>query len=557
MSKKAGTDLNLAKKLNLIVSYIKNNNFAIAETECSKLIRDHPNLCRAWHMSGVIKLKVGKAAGAVRDLRQAAKLDHLNEHILSDLGTALRQCGKLTECVEAYTAGLLINPSNSSLCNNIGNVQLEMCDYVSAEVSFKKTIFLDCKCAQAHSNLGLVFGRCGKVKEAIREFDIALEIDAKLHSAYNNRGIAVKSVGDVSAAAADFLRALELFPSSSEYNCNVGTALSSLGKLAEAQTFLRRSIELDAGNKKAYGALGWVYQKLMLINQAIECYKMSLPPVKGAEDCALLLAGLYYVSKNFSEARIANECLGGCLQGVNGNDLKNSSRWAYYNLIKLLVDMQDDVPKVGDICEQQVCAFGDSHALSASGTHLKLYADKTSSVLTVWSPGCKMWHIANSEENEWKRHLAIFFKLAPIGCTCLVILGEIDCRPNEGIWVATQKKNSNLEIIIADTVIKYLTFIGIIARNDLLPNIVIHGVPAPGYALSGYLNCAEHGEFVAMVRKVNELLCKESLMRGWSFLDVYSATVNDLGLSNGKWHLDGWHMHPSFYANAYPWVRRC
>ena len=57
-----------------------------------------------------------------------------------------------------------------------------------------------------------------------------------------------------------------------------------------------------------------------------------------------------------------------------------------------------------------------------------------------------------------------------------------------------------------------------------------------------------------MIRLVNKLLCSGAKERGWNFLDVYSATTTDTGISNKKWHLDAHHLKPVFYAQVEEWL---
>jgi hypothetical protein len=58
-----------------------------------------------------------------------------------------------------------------------------------------------------------------------------------------------------------------------------------------------------------------------------------------------------------------------------------------------------------------------------------------------------------------------------------------------------------------------------------------------------------------MIRKVNIELEAATRERGWSFLDVYSATANIDMEGNGEWHLDGWHLKQSFYVGVDRWLR--
>ena len=57
-----------------------------------------------------------------------------------------------------------------------------------------------------------------------------------------------------------------------------------------------------------------------------------------------------------------------------------------------------------------------------------------------------------------------------------------------------------------------------------------------------------------MIRDVNGELKLGAFQRGWSFLDVYSATTTEEGLGNGDWHLDAYHLKPVFYTQAEKWL---
>ncbi len=50
----------------------------------------------------------------------------------------------------------------------------------------------------------------GKRKDAIKDYDKAIELNPKDHKVYNNRGIAKRKSGDIKGANADFAKAEEL-----------------------------------------------------------------------------------------------------------------------------------------------------------------------------------------------------------------------------------------------------------------------------------------------------------------------------------------------------------
>ena len=67
--------------------------------------------------------------------------------------------------------------------------------------------------AEAYNNRAVAKERTGDYKDAIADYDKAIEINPKFAEAYYNRGIAKESTGDYKGAIADWGKAIELNPS--------------------------------------------------------------------------------------------------------------------------------------------------------------------------------------------------------------------------------------------------------------------------------------------------------------------------------------------------------
>ena len=78
--------------------------------------------------------------------------------------------------------------------------------------------------ASAYYNLGQIRHKKGKFKEAIREFDKALELEPNFSFAYVARGESNASLQSYDASLADFNKAISLNPNNS-------TAYSGLGNV--------------------------------------------------------------------------------------------------------------------------------------------------------------------------------------------------------------------------------------------------------------------------------------------------------------------------------------
>jgi len=85
------------------------------------------------------------------------------------------------------------------------------------------------------------------------------------------------------------------------------------------------------------------------------------------------------------------------------------------------------------------------------------------------------------------------------------------------------------------------------------PSITLQGVPAPGYDLTDRRDPGDKKGFIQMIEFINRLLKTGARRRGWCFLDIHSATANDQGLGNGRWHMDRYHITPSFYEQSAKW----
>ena len=168
--------------------------------------------------------------------------------------------------------------------------------------------------------------------------------------------------------------------------------------------------------------------------------------------------------------------------------------------------------------------------------------------------GCKMFHLASQYRTVYQEAVEAHLASITPGNNLMFAIGEIDCRPEEGIWPAAKKSGKDVQELVQETVDGYLAFIREALAQYPFNSITIQGVPAPGYQLTEKRDPGDVPGFLQMIKAVNDRLKAGSLAQGWKFLDVYAATVNESGTGNGLWHLDGWHLKPTFYQQADRWL---
>src|SRR5690606_16707411 len=66
---------------------------------------------------------------------------------------------------------------------------------------------------EAYNVRGSAYGRAGRYKEALADFDRAIQLDPNSYQAYANRALIHRYMGNMQQAVADYTRAIQLNPS--------------------------------------------------------------------------------------------------------------------------------------------------------------------------------------------------------------------------------------------------------------------------------------------------------------------------------------------------------
>ena len=119
--------------------------------------------------------------------------------------------------------------------------------------------------------------RMGNHKDAIADYDRAIEINPQNASVYNNRGCVKDGMGDHKGALADYDQAIEINPQDARAYNNRGNTKNNMGDHKDAIADYDRAIEINSQYAMAYNNRGSVKGKmgdhenaLADINRAIE-----------------------------------------------------------------------------------------------------------------------------------------------------------------------------------------------------------------------------------------------------------------------------------------------
>jgi protein O-mannosyl-transferase len=164
--------------------------------------------------------------------------------------------------------------------------------------------------------------KTGKLKEAIKDYNIAIEKNPEYIGALSNRGICHARLNNVRKAIADFNRVIELDSTFRDVYSNRGNARVMLGDLKGAVKDYSKAIKLKPGFTDAYFNRGLAYNKLQKWKLAINDFSNVLsqqPEYKNAH----YSRGLAYSNMNENDLAIRDF--------TKAISLNNKNIDAYYN----------------------------------------------------------------------------------------------------------------------------------------------------------------------------------------------------------------------------------
>jgi Flp pilus assembly protein TadD len=172
----------------------------------------------------------GRLPDAILHLRAALRINPDSPSAHSDLGTALAKSGRSPEAIAEFQEALRLKPDSAIAAANLKAAQRD------AEQNQ----------AERHYNSGVDLLKGGKPREAVAEFQQALQLKPTYAEAEDDLGIALAQIpGREAEARGHFEAAVKLDPGSTQAHYNLGVALSQMpGREAEALRELEAAYRL-------------------------------------------------------------------------------------------------------------------------------------------------------------------------------------------------------------------------------------------------------------------------------------------------------------------------
>ncbi len=235
-----------------------------------------PRSAVACYNLGTALKNQGKLDEAIACYRRALELHPNLAPAHNNLGAALKDQGQLDEAIACYRRAIELDPNHAMALNNLGVALKDQGQRDEAITCYRRAIELDPKHAMAHNNLGVDLHEQGQLDEAIACYRRAIALDPKFATALNNLGAALKDQGQLDNAITCYRQALEFDPKNAAVHTNLGIALKHQGKLDEAIACYYKAIELDPKLAVAHYNLGGVLKNQGQLDEAIACFRQVI-----------------------------------------------------------------------------------------------------------------------------------------------------------------------------------------------------------------------------------------------------------------------------------------
>jgi predicted AlkP superfamily phosphohydrolase/phosphomutase/tetratricopeptide (TPR) repeat protein len=215
------------------------------------LLGQHPDVAEIHGALGAVLLRAGRTAEAENALLDAVRIDPALGEPLADLHKIYQGTERVLSLEPIVRKGLEINGKSIVHHNWMGLIHQWTGDLVRAEGEFKIAMELDPDYAATMSNLGALYGRSGRLKEAIEILNRAVVKDPENVEAWINLGAASGRLGKSREA----IEALETARRKGVRTTTLFNALA-LSYLQEnrrdkALEYLNESLAIDPGQKDA------------------------------------------------------------------------------------------------------------------------------------------------------------------------------------------------------------------------------------------------------------------------------------------------------------------
>ena len=483
----------------------KSGNLLKAEDKYRLILKQSPNHPETLHYYGLIFYQREDYKKAIDFFSKSILIDHFQHKAFLNRGNAYAFLKNYEKAFQDYDQALKLKPSFSLVNFNKGKLYLDLKKHEEAKEYFEKCLREDPKNPEALVNLGIVFSFLKNYTSAKEKYDKAISLKPDFPEAYSSRGLLYKEIGNSKLAINDFLVGLKL--EKTFINC-FNNLLSLLIQTEQLNLLEKNKINPDFLSKN--DLLSSTY---LTISKFIE---------GNFESSKVYLNHCHNILEKKGELDKLTE--------VNKDFVLGFLNFISSLMINSNFEKKENLPIINHI--------GESHCLSFAHKKITLQ-NKEYIILPKICFGVKAFHLGQKTKNIYKNIIKIHLNRTSPNSILFISIGEIDCRLNEGFFVAAKKNNLSIEKMVEDTVRKFVNFISSNIKNKQIRLFFIN-IPAPNFKINH--SAKDKIKLITIIQKFNNTLYNYAKKKNFEIIDVYELTSNESGSSNKLYHCDDKHL---------------
>ena len=268
-----------------------------------------------------------------------------------------------SSCDVFQTAKVLLTEANSLL--SAGRID-------DAAEKYIAVLAVDENNVDALNNLGVVFGRCGRLEKAIAHFHRAIDVRPDISQLHYNLAATYQRLGRVTEAERFYNEAIRLKPEASQPRYNLATLLVSENRADQAVAQYQVALSLNPNSSDTLNNLGSLLVERGNVEEGAALFDRALriTPRK---------AGIYHNLARAKKFEQGNPMVEAMEELCTGADLSIQERiQLHFALGKVYADVQQyqDASRhlvVGNSLKRSVVPYNEAATLSAFGRLTKIF----------------------------------------------------------------------------------------------------------------------------------------------------------------------------------------
>jgi len=192
--------------------YLRLGQQQTAKDELGKLLDKNPKSVKALYHWALIENRLKNYESAIRILTQAKKIESKNLNVLYELGYAYFNTGEDLKAIKQFDKILKMNPKYQAegIYTMRGACKNAMENPIGAILDYREALKLNPTNSSLYNNIAMIYAYQGKDEKALKYLNASIKLNNKQGLVFYNRGLSHYQLRHYELAYHDFEKACQL-----------------------------------------------------------------------------------------------------------------------------------------------------------------------------------------------------------------------------------------------------------------------------------------------------------------------------------------------------------